>query len=192
MILGTVAKFLSSSYYRNNLVCSTRIKMTKYLVFSLLLAVILVSFSSAQVGHEDFEEYDLTWTITGDKIRFRARVKTGGWVGIGLNTKRGMEGAELMISGVTKANDITTPTTPTTTQATTTPTTTQEASTPTTTQESTTPTTTQATTTTSPTTTQESTTPTTTPESSTTSSSSSSAIHILQGGDQAYDYVIVI
>lgn len=45
--------------------------------------------------------YTLVWeTVDNEFINFAALVKTTGWVGLGLNTKPKMDGADLVISGV--------------------------------------------------------------------------------------------
>lgn len=73
--------------------------MLKKIIVSTSLILTFVTCLSAQVGHAGFNDYDLKWDIQGDKIIFRIRARTRGWVGIGLSENRGMNGSELMVCG---------------------------------------------------------------------------------------------
>jgi len=122
--------------------------MKAHSIVLLALGVVVASLVSPtrqqvrEFEHRFFEDtFSLKWKVEADKFTFTAKAKTIGWVGIGLNEKGLMDGAELMLAGYNKTIPTTTITPPPTTTTTPTPTTTTPTTTTTTTPTTTTSTT---------------------------------------------------
>ncbi|MFH2061174.1 MAG: DOMON domain-containing protein [Pseudomonadota bacterium] len=79
--------------------------MKKYLL--ILLAAILVSFltafsaSAMDYQHKlEVKDMQFSWTIEGDNIHVMVSAKTTGWVGIGFDPEKAMQGANIIIGAV--------------------------------------------------------------------------------------------
>ena len=72
-------------------------------LYSVLAILVVFSISVSSFTEQFLSgNYNLQWEVTEEKIKFKATAKTEGWVGIGLNSKGVMDGAELMIAGMKK------------------------------------------------------------------------------------------
>lgn len=70
----------------------------------LLILFFLVPAASAMDYQHTLEDKDMTfsWTVETDKIHVKLSAKTTGWVGIGFDPEKAMQGANIIIGAVKK------------------------------------------------------------------------------------------
>jgi len=65
-----------------------------------LVYLCIFTMCSQTMGLQLSSTYTVDWQVDKDKITFHIEAKTKGWVGLGLNSKPGMTGADIVVAGV--------------------------------------------------------------------------------------------
>lgn len=88
------------------------LKFSLFFTFTFLILLLFpfpgnLSSQEERIGSVSLRGYDLTWELfeAENKIRFKYKVRTSGWVGLGLNENIGMNGAQLVMAGVTTGGE---------------------------------------------------------------------------------------
>ncbi len=75
----------------------------------LLFAAVILSLlfagpvAASEYDHKlDIDKMDVFWSIEGDKIHVKLSAKTTGWVAIGFDPEKAMQGADIIIGAVKK------------------------------------------------------------------------------------------
>lgn len=72
-------------------------------ILSFIFFLIPLSLSAMEYQHTlEVKNMQFSWTIEGDQIHVRLSAKTTGWVAIGFDPEKAMQGANIIIGAVKK------------------------------------------------------------------------------------------
>jgi len=77
--------------------------MWRKLLFAAVILILLVTGGAWASDYEhklDVNKMDVFWSIDGDKIHVKLSAKTTGWVAIGFDPEKAMQGANIIIGAV--------------------------------------------------------------------------------------------
>jgi hypothetical protein len=77
--------------------------MLRHVLFTIAILCFFVTGGAlaSDYGHKlDVDKMDVFWTVEGDKIHVKLSAKTTGWVAIGFDPEKAMQGANIIIGAV--------------------------------------------------------------------------------------------